>query len=79
MVERREYIDKYIRKKLEEFKDLGKNYDEQKIASLVDSLCNSNSSLEDLVIMIDTKFSYQLRKLNHNSYLSSLKKGNNQK
>ena len=74
MVERREYIDKYIRKRLEEFKDLGKSYDEQKIASLVDSLCNSNSSLEDLVIMIDTKFSYQLRKLNHNSYLSSLKK-----
>lgn len=73
-MDRREYIDKYIRKKLEDFKDLGKNYDDKKINDLVDCLDKTNSSLEDLTIMIDTKFSYQLRKLNHNSYLSSLKK-----
>ena len=53
-MDRKEYIIKYIKTKLNEFQSLGKFYSEEKINSLADRLTNSDKSLEDVCILIPT-------------------------
>ena len=72
-MDRKEYIIKYIKTKLNEFQSLGKFYSEEKINSLADRLTNSDKSLEDVCILIDNKFEHQLRKTTHNHHLESIK------
>jgi len=73
MGEKREVLEKYIREKLCEFIVLGKNYNDDKIKKLVDNLCNTDKTIDELKKIVDSKFSFQLRKLGHNNHLSSLK------
>lgn len=67
------YIVKYIKEKIKEFSELGKEYSEDKINTLADKLVSTNKTPEELTVLIDNKFSNQLRKINHNNHLSSLK------
>lgn len=88
MVNRVEEIKKLINEKLKNLKDLGKNYSEEKITSLATNLASTNKTIEEISILIDNKFSNQIRKVSHNNHLASLreyyiasidklKKGNN--
>lgn len=72
-MENREYLINYIKEKLVEFKELGKEYSDEKIYKLVDKLLGTNKTLEEITMLIDNKFSRQLRKINHNKQLTSLK------
>ena len=67
------YIVKYNKEKIKEFSELGKEYSEDKINTLADKLVSTDKTPEELTVLIDNKFSNQLRKINHNNHLSSLK------
>lgn len=73
MYDKRELIIKYIKDRLAKLEELGKKYSDDKINKLADNLVALNKPLEELYALIDNKFSYQARKINHNNYLSSLK------
>ena len=73
MYDKRELIIKYIKDRLAKLEELGKKYSDDKINKLADNLVALNKPLEELYALIDNKFSYQVRKINHNNYLSSLK------
>ena len=67
--DKRELIIKYIKDRLAKLEELGKKYSDDKINKLADNLVALNKPLEELYALIDNKFSYQARKINHNNYL----------
>ena len=73
MYDKRKLIVKYINDRLEKLEELGKKYSAEKIDKLADNLVALDKPLEEIYALIDNKFSYQARKINHNNYLSSLK------
>ena len=88
MVSRVEEIKKIINEKLKNLTELGKVYSEEKINTLATNLAATNKTNEEITILIDNKFSNQIRKVSHNNHLASLreyyiesidklKKGNN--
>lgn len=88
MEDKKEYLIKYIREKIEKLEELGKQYSDEKIEKLVSNLLTRDRSIEELTNLIDNKLSYQVRKINHNKHLlhlkeyylsniNKLKKGNN--
>lgn len=88
MVSRVEEIKKIINEKLKNLTELGKVYSEEKINTLATNLAATNKTIEEITILIDNKFSNQIRKVSHNNHLASLreyyiesidklKKGNN--
>ncbi len=70
---RKELIIKHIKDRIASLEELGKVYSEEKIESLAENLANSDKTLTEINTLIDNKFSNQIRKINHNNYLASLK------
>jgi len=70
---RKELILKHIKDRLSSLEELGKVYSEEKINALADSLASSDKTLTEISTLIDNKFSNQVRKINHNKNLASLK------
>ena len=73
MVSRVEEIKTLINEKLENLKELGKEYSDEKITKLASNLAGTNKTIEEISILIDNKFSNQIRKISHNNHLASLK------
>ncbi len=73
MYDKRKLIIKYINDRLVKLEELGKKYSQEKIDKLADNLEALDKPLEEIYALIDNKFSYQARKINHNNYLASLK------
>ena len=73
MDEKKNAILKHIKKRLTELEELGKVYSEDKINNLAENLTKTDKTIGEIYTLIDNKFSTQVRKLNHNNYLASLK------
>ena len=73
MDDRKSLIIKHIKERITNLSELGKVYSDEKIDTLATNLSNSNKPLEEVYTLIDNKFANQVRKLNHNKYLASLK------
>ena len=73
MYDKKKLIIKYINDRLVKLEELGKKYSPEKIDALADNLMALDKPLEEIYALIDNKFSYQARKINHNNYLASLK------
>ena len=69
----KELIKEHIKERLTSLEELGKVYSEEKIEQLAENLAKSGKSLTEISTLVDNKFSYQLRKIKHDNYLSSLK------
>lgn len=69
----KELIIEHIKHRLVSLKELGQVYSDEKIEQLADNLLKSGKSLNEINTLIDNKFAYQLRKVKHDNYLSSLK------
>ena len=72
-MDRKNMIIEHIKTRLTTLKELGKVYGPEKIDELATKLANSDKSLNEVFTLIDNKFSNQVRKINHNNYLASLK------
>lgn len=72
-MDRKQLIISHIKERLSSLKELGKEYSEEKINALAEKLASSNKTLTEVFTLIDNKFSNQVRKINHNNYLASLK------
>lgn len=72
-MDRKELIIKHIKERLSTLEELGKVYSEEKILELADKLNTSDKTLTEVYTLIDNKFSNQVRKINHNNHLASLK------
>ncbi len=70
---RKELIINHIKDRLNSLEELGQVYSEEKINSLAENLANSDKTLTEINTLIDNKFSNQVRKINHNKNLASLK------
>lgn len=70
---RKELIINHIKDRLNSLEELGQVYSEEKINSLAENLANSDKTLTEINTLIDNKFSNQVRKINHNNNLASLK------
>ncbi len=73
MEEKRLAIIAHIKERLSSLEELGKAYSEEKINTLALKLLSSNKSLEEIKQLIDNKFSNEVRKINHNNHLATLK------
>lgn len=73
MEDKRNFLIKYMRDRLKKLEELGEQYSDAKIEKLVDNLLKRDRSIEELMSLIDNKLSYQVRKINHNKHLLSLK------
>lgn len=69
----KELIRKHIKERLKGLEELGQVYSDDKIEQLAENLSKSGKSLTEISMLIDNKFSYQLRKVKHDNYLASLK------
>lgn len=72
-MDRKQLIIAHIKERLSLLEELGKEYSEEKINSLAEKLSSSDKTLTEVCTLIDNKFSNQVRKINHNEYLASLK------
>lgn len=73
MEDKKNQVIKYIKERVSNLSELGKVYSNEKIETLATNLVNTNKELPDIYTLIDNKFANQVRKLNHNRYLASLK------
>lgn len=73
MDEKKNTVIKHIKKRLTELEELGKVYSEEKINDLAENLSKTDKTIGEIYTLIDNKFSNQVRKVNHNNYLASLK------
>lgn len=73
MDEKKSTIIRHIKKRLTELEELGKVYSEEKINDLAENLSKTDKTIGEIYTLIDNKFSNQVRKVNHNNYLASLK------
>ena len=72
-MDRKALIIEHINERLSELEELGKIYSKEKIEELASNLEKTDKSLNEINTLIDNKFSNQVRKINHNNYLASLK------
>lgn len=72
-MDKKQFIVNYIKTKLANIEELNKEYSEEKINTLAEKLISTGKTNEELTVLIDNKFSNQVRKINHNNHLSSLK------
>lgn len=70
---RKDFIIKHIKDRLASLEELGKIYSEEKINELATKLDTSDKTLTEINTLIDNKFSNQVRKINHNKSLASLR------
>lgn len=73
MEDKKNQIITRIKERVSKLSELGKVYSDEKIEILATNLLNSNKPLSEIYTLIDNKFANQVRKLNHNKYLASLK------
>ena len=73
MDEKIESIVKHIKKRVGGLEELGQVYSEDKIYDLAENLSQTDRTLGEIYTLIDNKFSTQVRKINHNNYLASLR------
>lgn len=73
MEDKKNQIIKYIKERVAQLRELGKVYSDEKIEKLAENLLSTNKPLQEIYTLIDNKFSYQVRKINHNNHLSSLR------
>ena len=73
MDEKKSTIIKHIKKRITELEELGEVYSEEKINNLAENLSKTDKTIGEIFTLIDNKFSNQVRKVNHNNYLASLK------
>ena len=73
MDEKIESIVKHIKKRVGSLEELGQVYSEDKIYDLAENLSQTDRTLGEIYTLIDNKFSTQVRKINHNNYLASLR------
>lgn len=73
MEDKKQLIINHIKTRLSTMKELDKMYSDEKINKLADNLLTTNKPLDDICTLIDNKFSQQVRKINHNNHLASLK------
>lgn len=73
MDEKKNTIVKHIKKRITELEELGEVYSEEKINNLAENLSKTDKTIGEIYTLIDNKFSNQVRKVNHNNYLASLK------
>lgn len=73
MDEKKNSIIKHINKRLKDLEELGKFYSDDKIHNLAENLAKTDKTIGEIYTLIDNKFSNQIRKINHNNYLASLK------
>ena len=73
MDEKTKSIIKHINRRLNDLEELGKVYSDDKIHDLAENLSKTDRTLGEIYTLIDNKFSTQVRKINHNNYLASLK------
>lgn len=73
MEDKKNQIIKYIKERVAQLSELGKVYSDEKIEKLAENLLSTNKPLQEIYTLIDNKFSYQVRKINHNNHLSSLR------
>ena len=73
MDEKKKAIINHIKQRLTDLEELGKVYSDNKIHDLADNLARTNKTLDEIYTLIDNKFSTQVRRLNHNNYLASLR------
>lgn len=70
---RKDLIIKHIKDRLASLEELGNIYSEEKINELAAKLDTSDKTLTEINTLIDNKFSNQIRKINHNKSLASLR------
>lgn len=73
MDEKKQAVIKHIKKRLADLEELGKVYSDDKIHDLAENLSKTDKTIGEIYTLIDNKFSNQVRKLNHNNYLASLR------
>ena len=73
MDEKKKAILKHINKRLKDLEELGKVYSDDKIHDLAENLAKTDKTIGEIYTLVDNKFSNQIRKINHNNYLASLK------
>lgn len=73
MEDKKQSIIKHIKERLNTLTELGKVYSQEKIETLANNLANTDKPLEEIYTLIDNKFSNQVRKINHNNNLTSLR------
>ncbi len=73
MDEKKQTIIKHIKKRLADLEELGKVYSDDKIHDLAENLSKTDKTIGEIYTLVDNKFANQVRKLNHNNYLASLK------
>ena len=73
MDDNRQLIKNHIKSRLSSLESLGKLYSDEKIDKLTEKLATSNKTIDEIKILIDNKFSNEVRKINHNNHLSTLK------
>lgn len=73
MEDKRQLLINHIRTRVSSLNELGRVYSDDKIFALADKLLVSNKPIEELYTLIDNRFSTQIRKINHNNYLASLR------
>ena len=72
-MDKKEIIINHIRQRLTSLKALGKLYSDEKVEKLAEKLVSTNKTIDEIKILIDNKFSNEVRKINHNNHLSTLK------
>ncbi len=73
MEEKRLAIIAHIKERLSSLEELGKVYSEDKINTLALKLLSTNKSIDEIKQLIDNKFSNEVRKINHDNHLATLK------
>lgn len=73
MEEKKAAIINHINKRLVDLKELGKIYTDEKVNTLASKLVATDRTLEEIKELIDKKFSNEVRKINHNNHLATLK------
>lgn len=73
MEDKKQLIITHIKDRIFTMKELGKVYSDEKIEKLAENLLSTNKPLQEIYTLIDNKFSYQVRKINHNNHLASLR------
>ena len=73
MEEKKAAIINHIKERLVDLKELGKIYTDEKVNTLASKLAATDRTLEEIKELIDKKFSNEVRKINHNNHLATLK------
>ena len=72
-MDNKQLIKDHIKLRLSSLEALGKLYSAEKIEKLATKLATLPKSIDEIKVLIDNKFSNEVRKINHNNHLATLK------